>query len=399
MPLYDYRAKTTNGDLIDERIEASSKAEAIAELQNQRMLLIDIKEVKPEMFSINVNRVTLKELASFCRQLGQLLDTSVSVVHAMELIGEGHKNKHFREVLMDIVRDIKGGANVSRCLEKHPKVFPEMMIYQVKAAEDGGYLGETLKSLSANFERDADFNKKIRGAFMYPGFIILVTIGILWFMLTKIVPQLNNTLSSFDAELPNLTKMVVAVSEAFQSYWLIGIGVVIGVSVLSTFLLKQPTYRLVFDKLVMRIPLIGNLVAVINIARICRVMSSLMSSGVGIDQTLTNVNKVLSNKAIQEAMNEAKDDVINRGQSLYKALEKYPHFPKTFVQIVKIGEETGNLSEVLEQLAGQYEKEVGESLKLVTSAINPILMIGIGGIVGVVVVSMFLPMFSLMNSF
>ena len=400
MPIFDYKAKTQNGELVDDRIEAASKAEAIVEIQNQRLVLLDIDEVKPPSgASFSRNRISPKELALFCKQLGQLIETGISIHHGIELVGDQHKNKYFKEVLMTVVRDIKGGASISRSLEKHAKVFPDIMIYQMRAAEDGGFLGETLKGLSQEFLREADFKKRIRGAFMYPSFVVVVTIGIVWFMMTAIIPTLAKTLNSFDAEIPAITQLVMTVSEGFQNYWVMGIGIIIGLIVLGIYLIKHPVYRVVIDRIIMKMPLIGHLVSVINVARIARVMGSLMSSGVGIDQTLTNVNKILNNKAMKEAMGEVKDDVINRGQSLSHAFERFNYFPRTFVQIVRIGEEAGNLSEVLVQLADQYEEEVQDTLKAVTGAINPILMLFIGAIVGVIVISMFLPMFSLMGSF
>lgn len=400
MPLFDYKAKTQNGELIDERIDASSKAEAIVEIQNKRLILLDIQEVKAtQKSSFTRNHVSPKELALFCKQLGQLIETGISIHHGIELVGEQHKNKFFKDVLMMVVRDIKGGTSISRSLEKHPKVFPDIMIYQMRAAEEGGFLPRTLKSLSQEFVREADFKKKIRGAFMYPIFVVFVTIAIVWFMMTKIIPTLAETLTSFDAEIPAITQIVMNVSKGFQNYWVMGLVGIFAFIACAIFLLKHPVYRLTIDRMLMKIPLIGNLISVINVARIARVTSSLMSSGVGIDQTLNNVNQILTNKAMREAMVDVKDEVINRGQTLHYAFEKYSYFPKTFVQIVKIGEEAGNLSEVLEQLAEQYEEEVQDTLKAVTAAINPILMLIIGAIVGVIVISMFLPMFSLMGSF
>lgn len=398
MPIFDYRAKTQNGETVDERIEAPSKIAAIMEIQNRRLTLMDIKEVKKTMVVFEWNKVGMKELSLFCKQLGQLVETGVSVHRGIELIGENHKNNFFKDILMQIVKEIKAGSSISRSLEKYSKVFPDIMIHQMKAAEDGGFLAEALKNLSLEFSRGSEFNKKIRGALMYPAFIILATIGIVWFMMAKIIPTLTKSLSNFDAELPMITKIVVAVSEFIQGYWWLMLGFAGGVIFVAYYLLKQPVYRLIFDRFLMRLPLLGNLLATMNIARIARVMSSLMGSGVGIDQTLDNAIKVTNNKAITEAMVNVKHEVINKGTSLHKALEKYPYFPKTFIQIVNIGEEAGNLSEVLEQLAEQYEEEVGESLKALTSVVNPVLMLLIGGIVGVIVVAMFVPMFSMMDA-
>lgn len=398
MPIFDYRAKTQNGEIIDERIEASSKINAILEIQNRRQTLMDIKEVKKTIVVFEWNKVSLKELSLFCKQLGQLQETGVSVHRGIELIAENHKNKFFKDILMQIVKEIKAGSPISRALEKHANVFPEIMTHQMKAAEDGGFLVETLKNLSMEFSRSSEFSKKIKGALMYPAFIVLATIGIVWFMMAKIIPTLTESLSNFDAELPLITKIVVGVSDFFQAYWWLIIGGTGGLAILGFYLFKQPLYRLIIDRFMMRIPLVGNLFATMNIARIARVMSSLMGSGVGIEQTLDNAIKITNNKAIMEAMIEVKSEVINKGTSLHKALEKYPYFPKTFIQIVNIGEEAGNLSEVLEQLAEQYEEEVGESLKALTSVINPLLMLFIGGIVGIIVVAMFVPMFSMMDA-
>lgn len=398
MPLYEYKARTQTGELVIERIEARTKPEAIVELQNQRLILSDIREVKKDFIIFERKGASTKDLSLFCKQLGQLVETGITVHHGIELIAEHHKNKKFQAVLNNMVKDIKAGVSVTKAMESHKNVFPEIMVYQLKAAEDGGFLSETLKNLSLDFQRERNFKKTIRGAFSYPGFIVLVTIGMMWFMMTKIVPTLTTTLSDFDAELPAITKMVIGVSEFVQSYWYM-VAISVGVTVVVTvYLYRQDNYRLKIDQALMKTPLVGNLITVINLARISRVMSSLMGSGVGIDQTLENANKIINNFALSKAMEQVKDEVLNKGATLNKALEKHEYFPKTFVQIVNIGEESGNLADVLAQLAEQYEEEVKDALKAVTSVINPVLMIGIGVVVGIVVVAMFVPMFSLMES-
>ena len=398
MPIFQYKAINSQGIRIEDKIEAEDQIAAMNDIERKGYTLLEIKGVSKYALALSKKSVTKKELAAFCKQLSYLVGTGIALHRGIEIIGEQTKNSFFRTIIQKTIQDIKEGFPLSQAIAKHPKVFPESMVFQVKAAESGGFMQHALENIANNFERDADFSSKVKGAMMYPIIVLVVSLAIVYFMLTMVVPKMANTLSGFDAELPAITQFVMGVSNFAQSYWyvfLIGIGIFIYALYI---VLQDEDKRFLVDTYLLKVPVIGKLLISIDVARMTRVMASLLSSGVPIDDTLDNLKKVIANRAMRKQINQVKEDVVEQGVPLSKSLELKEVFPRTMVQVVAVGEESGNLPDVLNNLAENLELEVSGLLKTATSLINPILMIFIGGIVGVIVLSLFTPMFSLMDS-
>lgn len=397
MPIFHFKALNQNGQIIEEKIETESMDQAIAEVNRRGVALIEIKQLNSIMNSLARKKVSKKELASFTKQLSYLIETGISLHKGVEIIAEQIRNPYFKSVINQIVKDIKEGIPLSEASAKFPKVFPNAMIFQLKAAEAGGFMQEALVNISADLEREARFAKQVKGAMMYPSVVLVVAIGIVYFMLTMVVPKMAKTLTSFDAELPTITKVVMSASDVAKNYWYVFIIVVVLGIYLFKLLMKNPIYKKKYHAFLLKIPVIGNLVISINIATMTRLMSSLLSSGVPIDDTLDNLKNVLTNKVLSDNIEKVRKEVVEEGYTLSKSMDEKPVFPKALVQILKVGEETGNLEDVLSSLADKYEEDVSDALKTMTSLINPLLMIVIGAIVGVIVVSLFVPMFSLID--
>lgn len=397
MPIFHFKALDQNGQIIEEKIETESMDQAIAEVNRRGVSLIEIKPVNSIMNSLALKKVSKKELASFTKQLSYLIETGISLHKGVEIIAEQIRNPYFKSVINQIVKDIKEGIPLSESSAKFPKVFPNAMIFQLKAAEAGGFMQEALVNISADLEREARFAKQVKGAMMYPSVVLVVAIGIVYFMLTMVVPKMAATLTSFDAELPAITKAVMSASNVAKNYWYVFIIVVVLGIYLFKLLMKNPVYKKKYHAFLLKIPVIGNLVISINIATMTRLMSSLLSSGVPIDDTLDNLKNVLSNKVLSDNIEKVRKEVVEEGYTLSKSMDEKTVFPKALVQILKVGEETGNLEEVLSTLADKYEEDVSDALKTMTALINPLLMVVIGAIVGVIVVSLFVPMFSLID--
>ncbi|MDA1674616.1 type II secretion system F family protein [Bacillus cereus group sp. TH152-1LC] len=397
MPIFHFKALDQNGQIIEEKIETESMDQAIAEVNRRGVSLIEIKPVNSIMNSLALKKVSKKELASFTKQLSYLIETGISLHKGVEIIAEQIRNPYFKSIINQIVKDIKEGIPLSEASAKFPKVFPNAMIFQLKAAEAGGFMQEALVNISADLEREARFAKQVKGAMMYPSVVLVAAIGIVYFMLTMVVPKMAKTLTSFDAELPTITKVVMSASDIAKTYWYVFIIVVVLGIYLFKLLMKNPVYKKKYHAFLLKIPVIGNLVIAINIATMTRLMSSLLSSGVPIDDTLDNLKNVLSNKVLSDNIEKVRKEVVEEGYTLSKSMDEKPVFPKALVQILKVGEETGNLEDVLSSLADKYEEDVSDALKTMTALINPLLMIVIGAIVGVIVVSLFVPMFSLID--
>lgn len=399
MPTFQYRAVTSNGHVVEERIETNTQVNAMIEIEKKGLQLIEIKQVNQFKMLITSKRVSKKELSMFCKQLSYLVNTGVSLHRGVEIIGEQTKNAFFKSVIQRIIQDIKQGVPISHAISVHPNVFPESMVFQMKAAEAGGFMPEALLNLSSSFARDADFSSKVRGAMVYPASILVVALGIVYFMLAVIVPSMSKTLTGFNAELPPLTMGILTLSNFVKSYWYVGLMIIGTLIYLLYMTFQDEKKRLILDGILIKIPILGHLIISINVARMTRIMASLLSSGVPIDDTLDNLKNVLSNLVMKEQIKKVKEEVVDQGVSLSKSLEMKPIFPRTMVQVVAVGEEAGSLPEVLTNLAENLEEDVTGMLKSVTSLINPILTILIGVIVAVIVLSLFLPMFSLMDQF
>lgn len=398
MPVFHFKALDSGGNIVEDKVDSESVETVIAEVERRGLSLIEVKAVNSLLTAMNKKKVTKKDLANFTKQLSYLIETGIALHKGVEIIGEQIKNPYFKSIIYKIIKDIKEGIPLSQATSKYPKVFPPAMVFQLRAAESGGFMQEALINISADLERDAKFSKQVKGALMYPSMVLLVALGIVYFMLALVVPKMAKTLASFNAELPKITKIVMSASDFVTGYWYIGLILGGIIFYLVYFILQNDENKKKLDKILLKIPVLGNLILAINIARMTRVMSSLLSSGVPIDDTLENLRNILTNKVLSEEIKKTRTQVVEEGYSLSKSMDEKPIFPKALVQILKVGEETGNLEEVLLSLADKYEEDVSDALKATTSLINPLLMILIGAIVAVIVLSLFLPMFSLIDN-
>lgn len=398
MPYFKIKALDSNGRLIEEKIEADSMDVVVAELERRSLSTLEIKPVSSIATMLSPKSVSKRDLANFCKQLGYLIETGIALHKGVEIIGEQVRNPYFKSVINKIIKDIKEGITLSQSAAKHPKVFPDSIVFQLRAAESGGFMQDALFNVAAGLERDAKFSKQVRGAMMYPAMVLVVALGIVYFMLAMVVPKMANTLKSFDAELPQITQIVMKASDLVTGYWYIGLAIIVALVFLIRFVLKSEANKKKLDIFLLKIPVIGKLITAVNIARMTRVMSSLLSSGVPIDDTLQNLRNILTNRVMADEILDIRTKVVEDGYTLSDAMNEKPVFPKALVQILKVGEETGNLEEVLVSLADKYEEDVSDALKATTSLINPLLMILIGAIVAVIVLALFLPMFSLIDN-
>ncbi|MFP3727424.1 type II secretion system F family protein [Priestia filamentosa] len=398
MPYFKFRAIDGNGNVVEEKMEADSMDIVVAEITRRNLSTLEIKEVSSLITMLNPKSVSKKDLANFCKQLGYLIETGVAIHKGVEIISEQIRNPYFKSIIGKIVKDIKEGIPLSQAVSKYPKVFTDAIVFQLRAAESGGFMQDALFNIAASLERDAKFSKQVKGAMIYPIVVLIVSFLIVYLMLAFVVPKMTKTLSSFDAELPQITQFVMKVSDLVTGYWYIGVGAGLGIFFLVRYLLKNEENHYKLDKFMLKIPVIGNLIIAINVARMTRVMAALLSSGVPIDDTLENLKNILSNRVMSGEISKVRTQVVEDGYTLSDAMNEKPVFPKALVQILKVGEETGNLEEVLVSLADKYEEDVSDALRATTNLINPILMIFIGAIVAVIVLSLFLPMFSLIDN-
>lgn len=398
MTVFDYRAVNETGQEVNGRIEAKTSKQAQQILGNRGMKEVVIKENRLAMNIVIGSGVKKKELIMFYRQMSNLIDAGVPLSQGLGMFAEQTKNKHFKNILMQVNEDIKIGTPLSKSMEKFPKVFPETTIFQIKAAEEGGFLQKTMKELAVQIRREMEFSKKIKGALVYPIVIVFMTIGVVAFLMLFIIPKISEALTNMEVEMPKLTQIMIDTSEFTKNNFL-GISIFMLIAITTYIVCYKKIYRFRFfvDKNMLKVPIIGEYIINLNVARIVRNMGSLMETGVGLELTLKNVMKVIKNERVRLSLEVIKDEMQNRGVMMSKAFEGTQIYPNTLIQVMRIGEETGRLPETFQQLADQYEEEVEEGTTAIVGIINPVLMLIIAFVVGAVVIGMFTPMFSMMD--
>lgn len=399
LPIYKYKAINHLGEIITDKIESATEIEALEELERREYSVISIKNASFMTNLLSKNKVDKSELSMFFKNLSYLIKTGIPIHRAIEIVSDQSTNIHFKSILVSILKDIKNGQTFSSACEKHPKTFTKTIIEQLKTSEEGGFLEESLVDISISLDREIEFNKKIKNAMTYPVIVLIITIGIVFFMLLTVVPKISNTLNNFDAELPLITKVIINISDFILSVWYLFLLFLIGLIILFREFLKKEQYRLIFDTFLLKVPILSNLIINVNAARISRTMSSMIESGVPIEKTLESIINLVNNKLISKKLKEVKNEVIEQGFRLSDSFQTKGVFPVILSQITSVGEESGNLGEMLKNLSDNLEENVINQLDRVSNIVNPLLMIFVGGVVGVVVISMFLPMFTLIDQF
>jgi type IV pilus assembly protein PilC len=342
-------------------------------------------------------KVKPKSLQVFARQFATMIGAGVSVVQALVTLEEQTDDKYLAEVIADVRSDVEGGVILSRALARHPKVFNRLFVAMVEAGESSGTLDTVLDRVAMQIEKETQIKRRIKSALVYPIVVISFAFLVLTFMLLFIIPVFVNVFDSLDGELPKLTQLVMHASYAMRHYWFI-IFPAIALMIFAFRRLKRTERgRQVWDRFKLKIPMrVGDVVHKIALARFSRTLSTLVSSGVDIIKALEITGATAGNYVVERSLADIRTRV-HEGVPISQPLQEDPVFPPMVGQMVKIGEETGELDGMLGKIADFYEDEVDTSIKSLTSIIEPILMIGVGIMVGTIVIAMYLPMFKMLT--
>ena len=342
-------------------------------------------------------KVKPKSLQVFARQFATMIGAGVSVVQALVTLEEQTDDKYLAEVIADVRSDVEGGVILSRALARHPKVFNRLFVAMVEAGESSGTLDTVLDRVAMQIEKETQIKRRIKSALVYPIVVISFAFLVLTFMLLFIIPVFVNVFDSLDGELPKLTQFVMHASYAMRHYWFI-IFPAIALMIFAFRRLKRTERgRQVWDRFKLKIPMrVGDVVHKIALARFSRTLSTLVSSGVDIIKALEITGATAGNWVVEKSLVDIRTRV-HEGVPISQPLQEDPVFPPMVGQMVKIGEETGELDGMLGKIADFYEDEVDTSIKSLTSIIEPILMIGVGIMVGTIVIAMYLPMFKMLT--
>ncbi len=403
MTTFAYKVLDSRGAQATGEIEGDSKAAAAATLRNKGFTVLDLNEVKTGLAQMDIGaafqKIKSKDLTVFSRQFATMVNSGLSMLRCLYVLEEQTPNKKLSKVIGEIRQDVEAGISLSDALEKHPNVFSKLYVSMVRAGELGGILDEVLNRLATQLEKEDQIRRAVKSAMVYPvvigTFAILVLIGMVMFLIpifAGMYKELGN------AKLPLLTRVMMNASTLFRSWWGLVVLAVIIFAVWGIRRLKRTERgRQVWDRFKLRIPMgIGEIIRKLAISRFSRTLGTLITSGVPILQAIDITGQAAGNSVIEKAMKEVEVSV-KEGQSITEPLRKEPVFPPMVTQMISVGEETGSLDAMLSKIADFYEDEVNASVKSLTSILEPILMLFVGALVGTVVISMYLPIFNMMN--
>jgi type IV pilus assembly protein PilC len=396
MAEFVWEARGKTGELRKGVMEADTEDAVQARLRQQALNPTKVKK-KGRQIQINIGTgVGPKDLVTFTRLFATMIDAGLPIVQCLEILQGQTENKRFGAILRDVKASVEQGATFSDSLRKHPKVFDPLYTNLVQAGEVGGILDTILNRLAVYIEKAMKLRRQLRGAMVYPSAVLFVFTGVLGVLLTFVIPAFKTMFKDFGAkdELPALTQFVITVSEAFVGHLPIVIVVLIASIIGGTWGYGRPRGKKFAHRLLLRLPIMGPVMRKIAVARFTRTLGTLLSSGVPILDALEIVAKTAGNVIVEEAIMYTRLR-ISEGKNMAGPLTETNVFPPMVVQMVGVGEQTGALDTMLNKIADFYEDEVDVAVAALTSLIEPFMMVGIGGTVGVVLIAMYLPIFSI----
>lgn len=400
MPIFKYNAKNKQGDNIRGKVEAISKQQAVSTLMSRDLFVIDVTPLGQDGGSLLANfnnKVKFEELVNFTRQLATMINAGLPLASALSILEEQSQGE-MGKLVGNLLKDVEGGLSFSEALDKHKENFSRIYIQLVKAGEVGGVLDEVLERLALSMEKEKDFKAKTKGAMIYPIIILILMVVVVIVMMTAVIPKLTEMYSDFGAELPTPTRILMSVSSFFVSSWWFLLLVVLATVAAVRSWYKTPKGELTIDRFILRIPVIGVLRVKTILTDFTRTLSLLLGAGVSLLEALDVVSSALDSSVYRSELREATKQV-ERGISLSNAMGNYEDFPPILNQMVKVGEETGKLDEILQKLSEYFEKESEYAIKNLTAAMEPLIMIVLGIGVGFMVISIIMPIYSLTSQF
>ncbi len=397
MPTYSWKGRNPAGLVQEGVLAADSKEALVAMLRKQQILVTAVTE-KGKEFALPKfgGGVSQKEIAIFTRQFSVMIDAGLPLVQCLEILGGQQTNRVFKKVLLQVRQDVESGSSLADSLRKHPKVFSELYSNMVAAGEAGGILDTILQRLSTYIEKVVKLRSAVRSASIYPAAVITIAIGVVTLILWKVIPTFATLFEGLGAQLPLPTRVTIAISN-FLGRWMPVLILLVGLAVFAVFRYHK-TYsgRRRIDGLILRIPVIGILLRKIAVARFCRTLGTLVSSGVPILEGLEVTAKTAGNAVVEDAIMATRKSV-EEGKSLSAPLGDTDVFPSMVVQMISVGEQTGALDAMLSKIADFYEDEVDEAVANLLALLEPVMIVFLGTIIGGIVISMYMPLFSLIN--
>jgi len=401
MPIYKYKAFDKDKKVQAGLIEANDKNYVEEILTEKGFSIISISKAssgKPKFNLDFLNRVKIKDIVIFSRQFSVLISANVSMVQALKILIDQTNNLTLKTIVSEVADEVDAGSTLSEALSKRPNVFSNFYISVIRSGETSGKLDEVLGYLADEMEKDYDMMGKIKGAMIYPAFVLtsLVAVGIV--MMIFVVPKLTSILTETGAELPLSTKILIGTSDFMKNYWWLLIIIVVGLVVVFRWYIKRPSGRRQFDYLKLKLPIFGHLFQLIYLVRFTRSMNTLIVGGVTIDNSLKVAAEVVDNKIYQELIEETIKEVED-GNSISSVFIKSDTMPKMVSQMLNVGEKTGKMDVILEKITNFYGREINNIVTNLMTLMEPLIMVVMGVAVGMMVAAIILPMYNLASSF
>ena len=405
MPKFRYVAKDVSGKTTTGEIMAGGQSDVVNKLQMQNMIPMSITEISMQKsgggfqaindkIAMLTTPVKLTDVVFVTRQMVTFLNAGVTLTKCIKNIADSQKNVVIKATLNQLYEDINAGADFSTALSKHPKIFDQMYVNIVKAGETSGNLDKALGSLATYKEKTAQMQQAIKSAMMYPKFVMMFTVVIVFVILWKIIPVFQGLFSSLGGELPGPTQMLVNASNVIQNNFLIVLATIAAIWFGIKYAFKFKPVRNSWDKFTISAPVFGELVRQIIVSRVSSVLALLLSSGTSMLESIEIASKVANNNEYEQSLKKSGNDVSN-GIELSVAFKKTNRFDDVFIQLLETGEETGKVDELMKKIAEYYDDEVSVKIKGFSSLIEPLLIVIMGVVIGSIVVAIYLPIFTM----
>lgn len=400
MPRYQFEARDTRGRVFKGELDAPNESEARVRLRAQKLMPMKVAQAEQKVSGLKKVGgigVPLKELQVFTRQLSTLLGSGIPILQSLEVLSQSQRSPGMSIALKSMVNDINQGRRFGEAMAEHPLVFDRFYVNMVKAGEESGNIDQILNRLAVYIEKAAKVKGQVKGAMVYPIAILSVAFLVVSGLMIFVIPKFEAVFASSGQDLPVLTKMVVAMSKIFMSYWWAIIGGVAGSVFFIINYYRTDDGKKTIDTVLIDIPYVGDLIQKSAVARFTRTLSTLLASGVSIMEALEIASRVTGNVVIETALIRARE-AISEGKSLTVPLSKEKYIPQMVTQMIGVGEQTGAIDQMLNKVADFYEDEVDVAVSALTSVMEPLMMVVLGGIIAFIVVAMYLPIFNMAGS-
>jgi type IV pilus assembly protein PilC len=396
---YTYKVRDGRGNLVTGELVGDSEDLVMLRLRQMGLTPVEVKKANAGMkmeINLRPGHVKLKALSIFGRQFATMINSGLPILRALSILSEQSQSKELAKVLFDVRTDVEQGASLSGAMSKHPKAFNDLFIAMVKSGETGGVLDSVLLRLADIIEREVELRRKIKSAMTYPIAVVALVVLIMAAMLLFVVPQFESIYKQLGGTLPLPTRILLGMSKGVRTYWYVVILAAVGVSFAIRRVRKIPRGREILDGLKLKIPIFGPLFHKTAVARFSSTLGMLLRSGVPILQALEIVGDTVNNKVVSRAIEDVKGSV-REGETIARPLSRHAVFPSMVVQMLAVGEETGQIDTMLDKVAEFYNSEVSAAVDALTSLIEPLLIAIIGGCVGAAVISLYMPMFNIIK--